>query len=173
MSVPHLLRNLPTRKDLSVLGRMYAIPDPSAVETFFSLLGVAGDVLSATNSQMARYKISFGKLRILAQLVRQPDQRLTPCALAERIGVTRATTTGLLDGLEKCGYLRREGSAEDRRSVYVHLLPAGRRFLDTMMPVRFRHMAKIMAGLSQRDRNTLRRLLMKVAQGLHEERKIT
>ncbi|MFH1018258.1 MAG: MarR family transcriptional regulator [Pseudomonadota bacterium] len=168
MPTSYLLKNLPTRRDLATLGRMYPIPDVSAVETFFSLLGVAGDVLSSTNSQMAKHKTSFGKIRVLAQLVRQPDQRLTPCELAKRIGVTRATVTGLLDGLEKCGYLRREGSREDRRSVSVHLLPAGRRFLETVMPDRFRHMAKIMTRLNRQERNVLQKLLIKVAEGVAE-----
>ena len=45
--------------------------------------------------------------------------------MAERAGVTRATVTGLLDGLERDGFLRREADEVDRRRVRVLLSAKG------------------------------------------------
>ena len=46
--------------------------------------------------------------------------------MAERAGVTRATVTGLLDGLERDGFLRREADEVDRRRVQVLLSAKGK-----------------------------------------------
>ena len=50
---------------------------------------------------------------------------MTPSELGERLIVTRATVTGLLDSLERRGYVRREPHATDRRSLVVELTPEG------------------------------------------------
>jgi DNA-binding MarR family transcriptional regulator len=46
---------------------------------------------------------------------------VTPSALADATGLTRAAMTTALDRLERAGYLRRVRSQEDRRSVRVEL----------------------------------------------------
>ena len=48
---------------------------------------------------------------------------LTPAAMAEGLGLTRASVTALLDRLEAAGYLAREPDPVDRRSVRVALQP--------------------------------------------------
>ena len=50
---------------------------------------------------------------------------MSPSALGERLIVTRATVTGLLDSLEQHGYVRRSANAADRRSLVVQITPAG------------------------------------------------
>ena len=50
---------------------------------------------------------------------------LTPSELGERLIVTRATVTGLLDSLERTGFVRRSPNPADRRSLVVEITPAG------------------------------------------------
>jgi DNA-binding MarR family transcriptional regulator len=45
---------------------------------------------------------------------------VTPSELAARTGLSPATVTGVLDRLEKEGWIRRERDTEDRRRVFVH-----------------------------------------------------
>src|SRR4051795_5422801 len=58
---------------------------------------------------------------------------MTPSQLGERLIVTRATVTGLLDSLEARGYVRRQPHATDRRSLVVELTPEG---ITTLQQVR-------------------------------------
>jgi|tagenome__1003787_1003787.scaffolds.fasta_scaffold20852834_2 DNA-binding MarR family transcriptional regulator len=58
---------------------------------------------------------------------------MTPSELGERLIVTRATVTGLLDSLERRGYVRRQPHATDRRSLVVELTPEG---ITTLQQVR-------------------------------------
>jgi DNA-binding MarR family transcriptional regulator len=50
------------------------------------------------------------------------DGPLSPSALAERAGVHPATLTGILDRLERDGWVTRDRVASDRRAVLVRVL---------------------------------------------------
>ena len=50
---------------------------------------------------------------------------MSPSELGERLIVTRATVTGVLDSLERRGFVRRSAHPTDRRSVVVAITPAG------------------------------------------------
>jgi MarR family transcriptional regulator, negative regulator of the multidrug operon emrRAB len=69
---------------------------------------------------------------------RIPDEAINPSSLAQKLGVTRATMTGLLDGLHKKGLIERRAQASDRRKVGVLLTAGGRRTLDNILPDYYR-----------------------------------
>jgi MarR family transcriptional regulator, 2-MHQ and catechol-resistance regulon repressor len=50
---------------------------------------------------------------------------MSPSALGDRLIVTRATVTGLLDSLERRGFVERSANPADRRSLIVEITPAG------------------------------------------------
>jgi len=50
---------------------------------------------------------------------------MTPSELGERLIVTRATVTGVLDSLERSRFVRRSPNPADRRSLVVEITPAG------------------------------------------------
>jgi DNA-binding MarR family transcriptional regulator len=58
---------------------------------------------------------------------------MSPSQLGERLIVTRATITGILDSLERRGFVRRLPNPTDRRGIVVELTPAG---LDVVAQVR-------------------------------------
>ena len=76
---------------------------------------------------------------------------MSPSELGERLIVTRATVTGLLDSLERRGFVRRSANPADRRSLVVEITPAG---LDVLQEVRttvHRHEKAWLGGLSDPD----------------------
>lgn len=50
---------------------------------------------------------------------------LTPTAIAENLGMTTASVTGLLDRMAAAGYVERSPNPLDRRSILVHLTEKG------------------------------------------------
>jgi DNA-binding MarR family transcriptional regulator len=60
----------------------------------------------------------FGCLNVLEQ-----DGPMSPSTLARRTGLHPATMTGVLDRLERAGWVERERSADDRRAVVVRAAP--------------------------------------------------
>lgn len=72
--------------------------------------------------------LSFAQLRVLAAL---EEAGGSPAGrLAEHAGVSPATVTGMLDGLEQAGIVTRVRSEADRRVVLIRLTDAGRRLRD-------------------------------------------
>lgn len=74
---------------------------------------------------------------------------MTPSELGERLIVTRATVTGLLDSLERRGFVRRSANPADRRSLVVDITPAGLAVTQELRTIVHRQEKAWMAGLSE------------------------
>jgi DNA-binding MarR family transcriptional regulator len=163
MSETLMMRDIPRYECLEKRSHRYPDLDAGAVEATLVMLRVASDVLEALAAHLARHGTSQGRFAVLMILDRYEAQELLPSELAEKIGVTRATMTGLLDGLEKDGFVQRRQHPEDRRALTVHLNEAGRAFLDGMLPEHYRRITALMSGLDNDERRQLVELLTKVS----------
>ena len=160
------LRDLPTDKTLSEFAKRYPDLDPSALRTCAVLLRTGSDLLAAFETLLGKYDLSQGRFLTLIVMNRTPDEAINPSSLAEKVGVKPATMTGLLDGLERRGLVRRLAHPEDRRKVSIRLTDSGRRALDEMLPEYYSRIARLMANLTEKERQDLVALLGKVSQGL-------
>jgi DNA-binding MarR family transcriptional regulator len=142
--------------------------DAGAVETFLALLRVSGDLLAALDVHLARYKMSQGRFTLLTLLKSSAGHQSTPSLLAEQAGVTRATVTGLLDGLERDGMIQRSHDTQDRRAVCIQLTHKGQQFLDETLPDHFRRISRLMKHLNEDERRQMMQLLEKLSLGLPE-----
>jgi DNA-binding MarR family transcriptional regulator len=162
-----LLRDLPKYETLLAYSKRYRTVNPTSVEAFLNLLRVASDVLDATEEYFGEHGTSQGRFTVLCLLNRNPDVPLCPANLADRAGVTRATMTGLLQGLESEGLLKRTSSTDDKRMFFVELTAKGRRYLDNILPDWFRRVDDLMDGLNDKERVTMLKLLEKVRGRTH------
>ena len=161
------LRDLPKYEAIELRARRYPEIDPASVISYLVLLRVASDVLAAIEGYLARHDLSQGRFTVLALLNRNPDAPMSPSDLATRSGVTRATMTGLLDGLERERLIRRKQDRGDRRMLLVELTPGGRKMLDEIFPDYYRRIAKLMGHLSEAEKKQLIELLNKITPGLN------
>ena len=157
-----LLRDLPKYETLLAYSKRYRNVDPTAVEAFLNLLRVASDLIDSTDQFFYEHGTSQGRLTVLCLLNPNPHVPLCPADLAQRAGVTRATMTGLLQGLEHEGLVKRTSSTDDKRMFYVELTTKGRRYLDTILPDWFRRVGDLMSGTTDRDRLSMLKQLEKV-----------
>ena len=160
------LKDLPTDRNLREFAERYPNMNPSALKTCAELMRTGSDLLAAFETILGRSGLSQGRFLTLIVMNRTPDEEINPSILAQKVGVTRATMTGLLDGLEKEGLIERRTHVQDRRRVGVRLTANGRRVLDKILPDYYRHFAKLTAYLDEGERQTLVSLLKKVNQGL-------
>lgn len=167
--MPHLLlKDLPRYECLLEAAKQFPNLDPSACEAFLHLLRTSDEVFACTERNLTEHGISHGRFGVLLQLWGSCHEEscagLTPAEIADRTGVTRATMTGLVDTLERDGFVRRAADTSDRRMMRVALTPRGRSFLEELLPGHFERMAALMAPLSVGERKTLVTLLNKVLQ---------
>ena len=76
---------------------------------------------------------------------------MSPSELGERLIVTRATVTGLLDSLERRGFVHRSANLVDRRSLIVEITPAGLNVVQEVRTIIHRHEKALMIGFSDSD----------------------
>ena len=82
--------------------------------------------------------------------------------LGERVQLTSATLTGIIDRLENLGFAERRASREDRRAVLVCLTGKGRRVVGQIKPLLAGANREFLAGLSTSEQKQLRGLLQKL-----------
>lgn len=75
--------------------------------------------------------------------------------VAERLLVSSASMTSLLDTLERRGLIERHPHPVDRRKVLIHLTDEGTAIVDRMLPVVHAASTEAFAQLSERDREHL------------------
>ena len=111
------------------------------------------------------YSLSEGRFYVLCCLFAEEiagHKAPSPSEIADQLGVTRATITGLLDGLERDGYLERQHDSTDRRALTIHIAPKSREVLTVLIPQQCRQINAQMACLSLEEKQTLIALLSKI-----------
>jgi DNA-binding MarR family transcriptional regulator len=160
------LRDLPTTEVLNKFAERYSDADVTAISTFLFLLRVATDLSVALDTCLIKHDLLQGRWWVLILLMREESLTSTPSMLADKIGVSRATMTGLIDGLEYSGLVERVFDKQDRRSVKVKLSDAGQDKLDVVMPDYYRRLRQCMKDLNEQQREQLQKLLSQVNKGI-------
>ncbi|MEO6420840.1 MAG: MarR family transcriptional regulator [Polyangiaceae bacterium] len=160
-----LLRKLPRAESLTSIAKRVSVIDPTSLLAYVSLIIVAKNMIALNEVKFARLGLSNGRFGVLIMLY-DHDTGLTPAELAENAAVSRGTITGLLQGLEQDGYVKRVARTDDRRMVTIQLTAAGSKLLDKILPEHFRRIAVLMKTLTKDEQRTLARLLEKVHSGI-------
>ncbi len=91
---------------------------------------------------------------------------LSPSELGERLIVTRATVTGIVDSLERGGFVRRSPNPADRRSLLVEITPEGLEAVRQVRTLIHRHERDWMNALTDEELGTYIELLHRIQDGL-------
>lgn len=148
MQIP--LSDTPTPKILKSQSDRFEGLDMTKVFACMDFMRVAKGAMTAFYGHFHAFDISPGKYSVLMELLALDGETgLPPSELAARIGVSRATVTGLVDGLKRQGFISRVEDERDRRSLKICLTKAGREFMDELLPVQFHRMALMMSKLDE------------------------
>ncbi len=141
-----------------------AHPKTEDVELCLRILSLASSINRASSAMLNDFGLSEGRLILLFLLSRHPAG-LSPALLAEQAGVTRATITGLLDGLEQQQLLIRQNNTSDRRVLTVKLTQAGEELCDHLLPYYTEWLSGVFTYLPPELRQRLSSLLSEALQG--------
>src|SRR5574337_1029365 len=84
--------------------------------------------------KLKRYKLNHSEFLTLMILYSRPDGSSTPGELCEYTSQGATNMTRIANALVKRGLITRGVSEEERRRVLIRIAPAGRRFVQKMLP---------------------------------------
>ncbi len=140
------LVDLPNERTLRELARRYPHVriNAGALEAGILLLKTATEIFQSFEAYLKKFQLSQGRFSVLMLLMREPKRAQAPSELACRAGVTRATMTGLIDGLERDGFVQRKHDPNDRRRLKIALTSKGLKYMDRILPAHFTRMTFMM-----------------------------
>lgn len=153
-------------QELLELARTRQGIDTSAVETLLTMQAALHDINRVLDDFFSSYGLTQGRFALLSLLMNRPDG-MKPSDLADEAGVTRATVTGLLDGLERDGLVRRAAGTGDKRSRVVKMTPVAHGLMEGVLGEYFRRTSRWLAGVSGGGRRTLIGALSTVLDRMH------
>jgi len=150
------------RVDHAAFAREFPSGDATATECAQNLVRASELFLDADTRGLRRHGLSTAA-RILLATLEGAHEPLSQSAIAERLFITGASVSSLVDTLERKGLVRRVRSPIDRRSTLVELTDAAYPIIDAYLAEVTTLHAHEFAGLDEQERETLATLLAKVA----------
>ncbi|MHA7684565.1 MarR family winged helix-turn-helix transcriptional regulator [Cupriavidus sp. PET2-C1] len=141
------------------------LPDLDSIQLCFRALSLASAIDRDCAALLAPHGLSEGRF-VLLFLLNAAKDGLAPNTLAEQAGVTRATITGLLDGLEREALIERHADTTDRRALTIRLTRKGKQVAKKVFDEHGRWIASLFCHLSAQERALLDGLLSKVSAGM-------
>jgi DNA-binding MarR family transcriptional regulator len=146
--------------------------EEETVRTGIAIVDFANRCLDAIDRHFRRYELSPIRFSTLMILYHQDDETWTPARLADALGVSRPTLTGILRVLERDGWIRRRPDPDDRRRVRIRLSGAGRRRFPRTMDDHFRRVVAAFEPVEAHDYEVFREEMTKMLAAFEDLAKV-
>ncbi|MGE5084942.1 MAG: MarR family winged helix-turn-helix transcriptional regulator [Bacillota bacterium] len=128
------IQTLPTHEELKQsASELYPEIEADSLYTHLLFRKVATDIEAKFDSFFAQYQLSPGRYTLLI-LLRKAPNGLMPSELAQKVGVTQATISGLINSLEKAELVARETHSKDGRAFVIKLTTKGHSLIKSLAP---------------------------------------
>lgn len=105
---------------------------------------------------------------LVLSILADSEPSLPPNEIADRLIISRATVTGLLDSLERRAYIRRRPHPSDRRMILAEITDAGRDAARAFRPIVHQHENEWFAVLRETEQGQLLALLRRLHASLRD-----
>ena len=139
--------------------------DSYSFYTYLTLRKVSSNLENSLESYFSSYGVSAGRFMLLLLLSSKSDGMM-PSELAEQCGVTQATISGLLNGLEKTELILRETHTHDGRAYVIRLSEKGRELLTQLKPEFLNCVNHMMEQFSVEEKQLLVGILSRFSESL-------
>lgn len=82
--------------------------------------------------------------------------------LAKKVALDKATLTGIIDRLERDGFVERRNDPEDRRAIRIYLTPKAESLREELLEIYHRNNAKFLSVLSDEEKEIFERVVQKL-----------
>ncbi len=110
--------------------------------------------------RIARHGLTHTQFFLLIALYE--GEGLSVGELARKIAVDKPTMTGLLDRMERDGFVRRQKDPKDRRAFRVYLTERAKALKEELLGIYEEVNGFFLSGLSEQERRSLEGILAKI-----------
>jgi DNA-binding MarR family transcriptional regulator len=135
----------------------------SAYELTTAVMATADVFLRESQRLFRPYGLTAAQYNVL-NVLGPRDDGMSQRELGDVLVVDRSNVTGLLDRMEKAGWVRRADDPADRRVYRITLTPSGRRLWRKIEPRYLAAIAQVTAGISAQEMAACTELLNRLAQ---------
>lgn len=139
----------------------------SANASLIALVRTSEAFMAMANRALRHHGLSAAGREALA-VIEGAGEPISPTTIAERLLVTTASVTSLLDTLERRGLVVRQPDPVDRRRLLVALTGEARAIVDDYLPEMVALQTAVMECISEPDRRRLMRTLDAISRGVRE-----
>ena len=148
-------------------------PDASGRATECAMnLVLTTDLLTSQIARLLRPFDLTPASALVLSLLADAEDSLPPHEIAQRLIVSRAAVTGLIDSLEKREYVRRRPHPTDRRMLQVEITRKGRKVAQDFRPIVHRHQRMWFQTLGEQEQDRLIGFLGRVQTSLREAQEV-
>ncbi|WP_153705549.1 MarR family winged helix-turn-helix transcriptional regulator [Eikenella exigua] len=144
--------------------------DTSGTEIIGRIIRIGSIISQLVDENLANYKLTVGEFDVLAALLREPNQTLTPKQIQDLVLISSGGLTNRINKLEKKGLVQRILNPEDRRSWLINLLPKCETLIKKVVPSHLSIETKAIKNLSFQEYQQLRDLLITLSKDLEKNK---
>ena len=138
--------------------------NPAAVIAMLRIKTVSEEIQDSILDVLQQtYHLSEGKFCALIVLHQRGGNGMAPSELAEKVGVTRATISNMLQRMERDGLVDIRPAEQDGRGKIVKLTQAGCDFMEEILPPHYLRVSRLMEKLTEDEQKKLIMLLEKLS----------
>ncbi len=145
-------------------GNSHELDAPPWLRVESTIMATARAIRQAYDQRFAGLDLNLSEASLLAFV--EEFGPLTQTRLAERLGLGRAATGSLIDGLEQRGFVERQPDPEDRRVWLVTITGAGKDVVHEVNAIDEVLRRELRAGISRDERHQLAELLVRLGRNL-------
>jgi DNA-binding MarR family transcriptional regulator len=150
------------------------LPNPLNDLSHEAIMNIAytGEILAKEAQRILRpLGLTDSQFNVLMILKYQSDNgQMNQTGIGDRLLVNRSNVTGLVDRMEQAGWLKRFAAPDDRRVNLVRITDDGEEILEKAFKVYYERIHEVMNSITQKDQNTICKLLERVRMAIREEK---
>jgi MarR family 2-MHQ and catechol resistance regulon transcriptional repressor len=135
-----------------------------ALNAFITLVRASEAVLGTLHRDLVGRRLTLSQFGVMEALFHLGP--LCQGELAGKLLRSGASTTSVVEGLEKRGLVVRQRTEEDKRFVRVALTGKGRRLIQEIFPAHAERVTRLFSVLQEEEQEQLRRLCRKLGIGV-------
>lgn len=158
---------LPTEAELKKLTEQnHPGVDSLSLLSHVLLRKLTSDFETNLESFFSKYSLSTGRYTLL-MLLDGSENGMMPSEMAQKVGVTQATISGLINSLEKAELVKREVHERDGRSFVIRLTEKGSNLFNEITPIYFDRVNQFWAAFDEAEKKSLSSLFDRLIRGVN------